>query len=204
MKLIYVILSVFIFSSHTLFAQDKDLKDLYTDFTTAINSALLTKKGSVELSGFLSYNSVKTVYQENQETTESITQLEPQVSYFIIDNVSAGLIFSYTHIKSEYKNLILPAIYAFPEPEEQTLAGPILKMYFTEEKLRPFVFADYLIMFGNSRGGEMDLGAGVFYHVSGNFGLNLFGKYGILWPDEKTIDSQKRIFIGLGVSTFIL
>jgi len=204
MKHLYVILAVLFLSSHTLFAQDKDLKDLYTDFTTAINSALLTKKGSVELSGFLSYNSVKTVYQENQQTTESITQLEPQLSYIFIDNLSAGLIFSYTHIKSEYKNWILPAIYTFPEPAEQTMAGPILKMYFTEEKLRPFVFADYLLMFGDSDGGEMDLGAGVFYHVSGNFGLNLFAKYGILWPDEKTIDSQQRIFIGLGISNFIL
>ena len=53
MKTTHLFLCILVFSSTTLFAQEKDLKGIYSDVTTAINSALLTKSGSIELSGFL-------------------------------------------------------------------------------------------------------------------------------------------------------
>jgi len=201
-----IILCVLFLTSFKISAQDKDLKDLYTNFTTAINSVLLTKQGAMELSGFLSYTYLKTDFENDQEKTQSIIQLEPQFSYFIMDNISFGLLLSYSKNNIEYKSPVvsgpLPATGAMSL--EQTSAGPIAKIYFAEDKLRPFIFADYLFMFGDSDGSAFDLGAGIFYHVSGNFGLNLFGKYGIIWPDEDYIDSQHRIFVGLGISNFIL
>ncbi|KPL17931.1 MAG: hypothetical protein AMJ92_10270, partial [candidate division Zixibacteria bacterium SM23_81] len=56
----------------------------------------------------------------------------------------------------------------------------------------------------NYDGGVMDLGAGIFYHMTGNFGFSLFGKYGIIWSSTDNIDSQNRILIGIGISNFIL
>jgi hypothetical protein len=214
MKKIFFELLILFLSSLNLSAQDTDLKKLYTDFTTAINSALLTKQGSIELSGLLTYNYMKTEYENAAEgqqgishSTQNITQIEPQLSYFVIDDISLGLVLDYSHYKTEYElSGIIPGIYSTSGKVsyEQTFIGPVAKMYFGEEKLRPFIFADYLVMFGDSHGGEMDLGAGIFYHISGNFGINFFGKYGMIWPDENSIESQQRIFIGLGITNFIL
>jgi hypothetical protein len=77
-------------------------------------------------------------------------------------------------------------------------------MYFGEEKFRPFILADYLFLVGDDYdGGVFDIGGGVFYHVTGNFGLSFFGKYGFMNSSEDAIDSQNRVFIGMGISTFV-
>jgi len=177
-------------------AQEKDLKDLYTNFTTSINSILLTQEGSMEMSGFLSYNYLNSEFENGSERTQSIIQLEPQFSYFVADNISAGVQLSYSRNQTELQGGDVTF--------EQTLAGPLLKMYFGEKEIRPFIFTDFLFLSGDSDGSEADFGAGIFYHVSGNFGLNLFGKYGILWQNNNMIESQQRIFIGIGFTNFIL
>ena len=78
-------------------------------------------------------------------------------------------------------------------------------MYFGDERTRPFIMADYLVLTGDYYdGGEVDLGGGVMYHLDGNIGLNLFAKYGIIWYDSNTLDNKSRIFLGIGLSGFIL
>lgn len=78
-------------------------------------------------------------------------------------------------------------------------------MYFGEDNLRPFILAEYLFLVGdNFDGSELDFGAGIFCHVTGNFGFNFFGKYGFIWSSNNDIDTQNRIFIGIGISNFIL
>jgi hypothetical protein len=182
-----------------IYAQDKDVKEIYTDFTTAINSALLTKKGANEISGFLSYNYLKTEYDYNDSRTEQIMQFEPGFSYFYFDNISFGLILSYLYQKTDYESS------NDSRSMDQIFIGPMAKVYFSKEKFRPFLLTDYLFLTGdNFEGGEFDIGAGVLYHVTGNFGINLQVKYGFIWSDKNHIDNQNRIFIGVGFSNFIL
>ena len=49
-----------------IFAQEETLKGIYKDVTTAINTALLTRKGAFEISGFASYNYYKTDFKNNE------------------------------------------------------------------------------------------------------------------------------------------
>jgi hypothetical protein len=199
MQILLNSICICIFLSGQLFAQEEDLKEIYKDVTRVINSALLTKSGSKELSGFISYNHSNTIYTYDAELYQQIIIFEPVFSYFIVDNISLGVDLSYRHQKTEYK----------PSGDlakiEQTFVGPIAKMYFGDERVRPFVLTDYLFMIGdNFDGGVLDVGAGVFYHASGNFGFSLFGKYGTAWSSRDSIDRQSRVFIGIGINNFIL
>ena len=199
MKTTSVLLFILLFSSISLFAQENDLKEIYTDVTTAINSALLTKSGSIEISGFLSYNSYTTNFTYDEKMTQQIFLIEPVFLYFFVDNISLGLNLSYLNQKTDYKSS------DGSRTIEQTFVGPIAKMYFGESRFRPFILADYLFLIGdNYDGGVLDVGAGVFYHVTGNFGFSMFGKYGFMSSTNDNIDSQNRIFIGIGISNFIL
>jgi hypothetical protein len=199
MKTWSIFLWVILFSSTSLFAQENDIKRIYTNFTTAINSALLTKSGSKEVSGFLSYSSFTTNFKYDEKMTQRIFLIEPVFLYFIVDNISFGLDLSYLNQKTDYKSSDGSGII------EQTFVGPVAKMYFGEDRFRPFIMADYLFLVGdNYDGGVLDMGAGIFYHVTGNFGISLFGKYGFMFSSNDNIDSQNRVFIGLGISNFIL
>lgn len=195
-KFFIIILS---FTVSNLFSQEKDLKEIYTDVTTAINSALLTKSGAMELTGFVAYNYYDTEYSAGDKKTEQILQAEPSFAYFIVDNISLGINISYQYQKSDND------LSGKSSEIDQTFVGPIAKLYFGDKKYRPFIFTDYLYLAGDDYGGsEIDVGAGLFYHVTGNFGISLFGKYGIIFSDDDNIDSQKRVFFGIGISNFIL
>jgi hypothetical protein len=199
MKTTCFIIFIMLILSGSLSAQDKDLKGIYKEVTTAINSALLTRSGSMEISGSLSYSSFTTDYTDDEQLTQQIFLLEPVVSYFFVDNISLGIDVSYLNQKTEYKSS------GSALRTEQTFIGPIAKMYFGEDRFRPFILADYLFLVGdNYDGGVLDLGAGVFYHVTGNFGFSLSGKYGFMSSSHDDIDSQHRFFIGIGISNFIL
>jgi len=178
------------------FPQENDIKDAYLDITDAIDSALLTQKGVVELSGIMSYNDMTTEFDngryEFREVVQTL-QIESGISYFIINDLSIGFLFSY------FRQKIGGTI------TEQTMTGPILKKYFGEDRLRPFVFANYLFLVGdNSDGGELDCGAGVLYHISGNLGISTLLKYGQIFSDHDYIKKQNRIFFGIGLTNFIL
>ncbi len=200
MKSLKLFICFCIFSSGQLIAQEEeDLKDIYKDVTRVINSALLTKSGSKELSGFMSYNHSNTTYTDDAELYQQVITFEPVFSYFFVDNISLGIDLSYHREKTESK----PS--GGLTTVEQTFVGPIAKMYFGEERFRPFVLTDYLFMIGdNFDGGVLDFGAGVFYHATGNFGFSLFGKYGTVWSNRDSIDRQNRVFIGIGINNFFL
>jgi len=199
MKTTLMAVFLLLVSSLNVFAQEKDLKEIYTEVTTAINSALLTRSGAMEISGFLSYNYFATKYTDDEKRSQQTAQIEPVFSYFFVDNISLGIDLSYLHQKTDYESS------QGSTTLEQTFIGPIAKMYFGQDKFRSFILADYLFLVGdNYDGGVMDLGAGIFYHMTGNFGFSLFGKYGIIWSSTDNIDSQNRILIGIGISNFIL
>ena len=160
---------------------------------------LLTKAGATEISGFISYTHLSTAFTSAQKSTQQILQIEPVFSYFFVDHISLGIDLSYYYQKTDYKS------YGESATLEQTFVGPIVKMYFGEDNLRPFILAEYLFLVGdNFDGSELDFGAGIFCHVTGNFGFNFFGKYGFIWSSNNDIDTQNRIFIGIGISNFIL
>ena len=153
----------------------------------------------MEISGFVSYNYFSTQFNTDEKSKQQTGRIEPVFSYFIADNVSLGIELSYLFQKTEFElsgeSIII----------EQTFTGPVAKIYFGKEKFRPFITADYLFMVGDRyEGSALDLGAGIFYHMAGNFGFSLTGKYGIIWSGKNDIDSQNRIFIGIGISSFIL
>ncbi len=193
-KLFFVcVLTLFAMSA---FAQKEKLKDLYKNVTTTINTALITKSGSMEISGFVSYNQYETQYNDNGKMTQQIVLIEPTFSYFFIDNLSLGLDLSYLNQKTKFSGIT--------QTVKQTSLGPFAKFYIGNKRLRPFIQADYLFLTGdNYEGGELDFGAGILYHVTGNIGLSLFGKYGIISSTDNDIDSQNRIFIGIGLANFI-
>ena len=198
MRKIYWFSILFITLHSLLLAQENDLKKIYTNLTTEINSALLTQKSSMEISGFISYNHYRSKFDNGEIQKQHLLHIEPVISYFVIDNLSAGLNISYQYNKIETDT----------EPEsvkiEQTFVGPIGKYYFGEGQYRPFVFVDYLFLTGdNFKGGEIGFGAGLMYHIAGNIGLNIQAKYGQIWPQNDNIDSQNTIFIGIGLSSFI-
>ena len=124
MKTTSVFQFILLFSSISLFAQENDLKEIYTDVTTAINSALLTKSGSIEISGSFSYSSYTTNFTYDEKMTQQIFLIEPVFLYFIVDNISVGLDASYLNQKIDYKSSY------DSRRTEQTFVGPITKMYF--------------------------------------------------------------------------
>lgn len=191
------ILFLFIFAPAFIFAQEGTLKGFYKDVTTAINSALLTRSGALEISGFVSYNYEKAEYTYNTQSTKHFLQIEPVIGYFVADNIALGLDLNYAYQKSRFNSQTIS--------NSQTYAGPFAKLYFGDERFRPFVMTSYLVLAGDMYdGGQADFGGGVLYHLGGNIALNFFAKYGIIWYDSKTLDNKSHIFMGIGISGFIL
>jgi len=198
MRRIFLISALFL-AVHTFSgAQENSLKDIYTDITTKINSALLTRKSSIELSGFISYHYYETKYDDGVIGKRHSIQADPMISYFIINDLSLGLDFSYRYDKMD------PGAGNDPSIVEQKFLGPVAKYYFCDERFRPFLFADYLFLAGDLfNGGELGVGAGIMFHVSGNLGIHFQVKYGQIWSGEEGIDRQNVIFTGIGLSNFI-
>jgi len=187
-----------------ILAQETDLKKVYTDVTTQINSSLLTRKGAFELSGSAFYDRLKNTYHFHG-TGESEVLYETYladlgVSYFFINNLAVGLAFSYLNQKTNFND------YYHYNISESNL-GPLVKYYFGEKRWRPYLFANYFFEFGNvgEHKGEFDLGAGILYHLTGNIGLTLQVKYGMfVSKDDIGGVKQNRIFLGIGIANFIL
>ncbi len=181
-----------------IMAQETDLKKVYTDVTTQINSALLTRKGAFELTGSVFYERFKEKYDDYFRNTEFITetfQVDAGLGHFFFNNISLGVLLSYFNMKQSFTERSI----------EQTMVGPAIKLYFGEKRWRPYLSADYLFLTGDSwDGGEADFGAGLLYHATGNFALSLQIKYGILFADEDHLEGLNRLFVGIGIVNFIL
>jgi hypothetical protein len=67
MKKLFVLISILVAMNSISIAQESKIKDLYTNITTQINSVLLTRKSSLEFSGFAAYNQFKTGFKNNEE-----------------------------------------------------------------------------------------------------------------------------------------
>jgi hypothetical protein len=184
-----------------IMAQETDLKKVYTDITTQINSSLLTQKGSFEINGSIFYDRLTTTYEllDDAELITETFQVDAGVSHFVMNNLSMGLLFSYLNVKSDFEGNSLANA-------SLTYAGPLFKYYFGKDRWRPYIFTDYLFNSNDvgDQKGEFDLGAGILYHLTGNTGLTLQCKYGISVIEDGKDITQNRIFIGIGIANFIL
>ncbi len=181
------------------YSQEKDLKDIYTTVTNKINTALLTKKGALGFSGSIYYNYLKTTYNYGEETINKTIQTKPEFQYFVFNNVSFGIILSYSNETTEYKSS------GDKYEREKNYIGPQINKYFTQKRLRPYIFTNYLFLTGDLlASSEINFGFGILYHLSGNIGLNTMINYGIDNSENKSIKRQNRIFVGIGISSFIL
>ncbi len=179
-------------------AQDKNLQDIYSEITTKINSALLTRQSAWEVSGFSSFNYCKTGYKEGETLRQFTLHIEPVLAYFIVDDLALGMNLLYAYDKTERDSGNDAAAL------QQTFIGPIAKYYFGDDNVRPFLLSDYLFGMGDQfEGRELGAGAGIMFHISGNLGLNLQAKYSFIWSDDKTIDHQSKIMAGIGLSNYI-
>ena len=175
--------------------QEKDLKRVYTTITNAINTAILTRRGSNEIGGSIFYHSCKTEYDTGEKATEQILNAELGLARFIANNLSLGILFSHLDQSNTIDGSSV----------KQTGFGPSLKFYFGNERTRPFVFAQYLFLKGDRfDGGELGFGLGALYHLAGNVGIAAQMKYGIVFPGTSTVERQRRILLGLGLTNFIL
>ncbi len=199
MRKLFLFFLFMLVNSYSLsYSQEREIKKFYTDLTTKINSALLTQKSTVEVSGFTSFNFYRTKFNDGTTLKQHLVQIEPMISYFIINDLSLGVDFSYHYETIENKSE------ENPRSTEQMFLGPVGKFYFGDEKIRPFVFSDFQLLIGDHfEGKELSMGAGIMVHVTGNIGLNLQVKYANIWSKKDDIDQQNRIFIGLGISNYI-
>jgi len=189
-----VVLAVRSFS----FAQENSLKDIYTDITTKINSALLTRRSSIEMSGFVSYHYDRTIFEHGAAVEQHLLQVEPMLSYFLIHDLSLGVDYSYHYTKNVQEPGNSSVI------TQQSFLGPMIQYYFCDRRWRPFLFTHVLFQSGDAYdGGELGVGGGILFHVSGNIGLKLRIKYGHVWSSRNEIEKQNTVFTGIGLSSFL-
>ena len=187
----FIITCIMFAFSCAAFSDDEDLKDIYNTITTSINSAILTKKGNWQVSGAAFYNDVNTTVS-GTEMTHRTFQAEPALSYFVVNDLALGLCGSYLYQETDGRK------------SEQKMFGPVAKMYFCSKRWRPFMLADFLfVMAERYEGGEADIGAGLLYHVAGNFGIAAHAKYGFFFPAVDRIEERNRLSVGLGIECFI-
>ncbi len=198
--IIILFLSVFVFQAH---AEDntgkKDLKDIYTAITNKVNSAMLTRRGSNEIEGSASFQSVRTEYDKGLKITERLLNADFGYGRFVFNNLSLGILLSVRN------QSVTNEITDVKKSTNQIWIGPSLKKYFGRDKVRPFVSAQYLLLRGDIfEGGEADLGAGLMIHVAGNMGLILQARYGFLTTDDETVNSRNRLLLAAGMIHFTL
>jgi hypothetical protein len=190
----------------------KDLKDIYTAITNKVNSAMLTRSGSNEIFGSASFQSLKTEYEAvgqtyvhiGNQSTQQLLNVDLGYVRFIFNNLSLGILFSMRYQRETTNSLG----YEHSHSDEQTWVGPVVKKYFGNDRIRPFVTAGYLLLRGDvNASGEANMGVGLLVHASGNMGIALQAQYGVL--NTKNTDSikyisQNRLLFGVGLTHFIL
>ena len=196
-KWLYGFMSViFVFQAY---AGNKDLRHAYTSITNTINSAILTRRGSNEISGSASFQSLKTEYESGTNTTERLFNADLGYGRFIVNNLSLGFLVSIRNqsVTDDLSNQ--------KESVDQVWVGPSLKKYFGNDKVRPYLSAEYLFLRGDLfDGGEADLGLGLLVHASGNMGVTMQAKYGISPSGSESIHSRNRLLFSVGMVHFIL
>jgi outer membrane protein len=160
-------------------------------------------KGTIGLNGNLSFSSQS---YENSDPSLSILTINPQASYFIVNNISIGLAVNYERksIGSSSTNYGI---------------GPSLRYYFSLEKLYPFISLGYSFTksFNSNNddtfnGNQYIITGGISYFLAKNVAIETSVSYKI---DRYTLPDSYRsyykdlvlksniIMVGVGINFYI-
>lgn len=202
-----LIVAVLVFGISIVFAQDKGEKSP-------------VDQGVIEISGGITYLSSSSI--QNDKSTgiddpkwdNSVISFLPQVSYYIMDNLSVGAIIEYSSYKSEIEDYTLT--------NTTSSYGPIVKYSLNlDTYIYPYASIAYIIGSGTDETesvilgritkykresdiSNLKIGVGLDYFVSRNVSLRPFVEYDILTTettDKKT--EMKGLTIGIAIGAFI-
>ena len=121
--------------------------------------------GKYTLSGSLSYSSQDTYYPRGLSSNAKFISVSPTVSYFAVNRFSVGLQLSYNY--EDYNTEYNPEhIYI-----GKLSLGPLLRYYFIDNKIAPFIEAEYTHDIYNLSGDNNNY---LGYNIGIGFGLNYF------------------------------
>lgn len=178
-----LLIILFTLSSTNLFAQDA------------------LKKGSYSLSGSVSFSSGKSE-SLNIESDHLTFMLSPGITYFFMDNISAGIDVTYGYSEltwndgaQESKNIIRPIS-----------IGPIFRFYFSTTTFIPFIEAGYQYsntISGNNDSNSYFFAGGINYFLSNSVALEPYVKYSKI---HQLVGDHKSssVLIGMRINYFIV
>lgn len=169
--------------------------------TSILYSQDALKKGSYSLSGSLTFSSStnESMYDKIDQTSFVMT---PGITYFVVDNFSAGLGISFGYYESNWKSNNQEIKYI----SRPVSFGPVIRYYFSVEKFIPFIEASY--RYANSLQGNEDMNiytfaGGINYFFAKSAALEPYIEYmkeNYIVADQK----QSGISIGLRINYFII
>ena len=169
--------------------------------------------GTYNFSGSIDFTSTTETLPGNVSYNEKFINCSPAGSYFVIDKLSIGLGVTYNYIGKPYFSAAGLNYY-----DVSLEYGPIIKYYFMDEKVAPYIEARYavdifnLVGYDKKYGYTASIGFGMNYFITKNFSLEPYIKYqyrikeylvfGETTPGQ-TYLIDKNILYGFGVDYFI-
>jgi len=162
------------------------------------------KQGTFSLNGSISYTSN---YEESSDMDNSTFIFNPRFDFFVIDNLSFGLMLNYQNISFFGKNNSSWGI------------GPSARYYFNFENVKPFAGLGYSYSTENSSLSNDDiinnniiLSVGVDYFLTENVAIETIINYSFInmklpeayssYYSDLNV-SRKSLAIGLGINVFL-
>ena len=177
-----------------------------------------TEKGKIIISGAtdLSLSSIK-IQQEsdgsgfNEEATVTKFNIEPSVSYFVIDNLALGLSLDFETGKEKNDNA--------ESKDNSCILGPSIRYYFGESNIKPYLRGDVMFGTGNYESENdlyeyeskyniwgWDLGAGMALFLNDYVAFDLGLVYSFLKNVDKDNNSKyktKGFALSGGISIYL-
>jgi hypothetical protein len=166
-------------------------------------------KGTINISGNLSYMSQETIYPDHNK---NILMLNPQIGYFIFDNLSLNLTMDFSY---ESSGVDIDGLNT-----TKYGIGPSVRYYFDLNKIKPFISFGYSftkkIESNESSisypGQQISIIGGIDYFITNNIAIETNISYRIVVAKEPTypIDgehtayrSYNTLLIGVGINIFL-
>ncbi|MFA5805968.1 MAG: outer membrane beta-barrel protein [Melioribacteraceae bacterium] len=174
-------------------------------FAISFNSNLFAqealKKGIYSLSGSITFTN-STNESKYDETKSLDIFVSPALTYFFIDNLSAGLSLSYGYYELTFKDKLREVTYI----QRPFSIGALVRYYISSTKFIPFVEAGY--RYSNSINGNEDMNTlsfagGINYFLSKSVALEPYLEYkktNYIVADQKI----SGVSVGMRINYFIV
>ncbi len=170
-------------------------------FNSNVFSQEALKKGIYSLSGSITFSN-STNESKYGETNNLSFFMTPALTYFFVDNLSAGLSLSYGYSELTFKENTRE--YKFIN--RPFSIGPVIRYYFSSEKFIPFIEAGF--RYSNSPTGNEDMNSfsfagGINYFISKSVALEPYIEYS---KTNYIVADQKisRVSAGIRINYFIV